>query len=75
MTLVFTKKISVLASHSLTKKESEITYEPNYEGAKPGSFRESASRYLCLEVVPAYVAYKQPQHYLRSQAMKNLCSR
>lgn len=28
MTLAFTKRIPVLTSHSLTKKESEITYEP-----------------------------------------------
>lgn len=56
MSLAFTKTISVLTNHSLTKEEGEITYEPKYESAKPASFRESVSRYLCLKVVPAYVA-------------------
>lgn len=55
MTLVFTKTISVLTSHSLNKEESESTYEPKYESAKPASFRENVSRYLCLKVASAYV--------------------
>lgn len=55
MTPALTKRISVLTSHSLIKKESKMNYTPNYRSTKTVSFRERKSMYLSLQVAPQHI--------------------